>query len=264
MHFYGQCGRHGGFLKISLITVSYNSSGTIKDTLESVEQQCYPELEYIVVDGGSRDATLDIVHQHPTLITRCISEADQGIYDAMNKGLQLATGEVVGIINSDDFYLSGRVLHEVAALFAADSELEAVLGGVDFVSIENLTRSVRRYSSRGFRPWMLRFGFMPPHPAVFVRKSACERVGLYKLGYKIAADFDWLTRLILVNKAKYQIVDKIWVRMRIGGASTSGLKSNMISTNEMKKSLKENGYFASRFMLMCRFPYKFLTQVFCK
>lgn len=251
-------------MKISLITVAYNSSATIQTTLESVAAQDYSDLEYIIVDGGSKDTTLDIVGRYPDLVTKCISEPDQGIYDAMNKGIQRATGDIVGILNSDDFYLGDKVLYQVAELFSADPKLEVVLGDVDFVNDDDLSRTVRRYCAGNFKPWMFLFGLMPPHPAVFIRKSAYERVGLYKLGYKIAADFDLLTRLMLVDGAKYQIAHKTWVRMRTGGASTSGLKSNMISTLEMKRSLLENGLFACSPMLMCRLPFKLLTQVLRK
>jgi len=249
-------------LKISLITVVYNSAATIRTTLESVEAQGYPVLEYIVVAGGSSDATLDVLAQYPGLVTELISEPDHGIYDAMNKGVLRASGEAVGILNSDDFYSHPDVLKEVAAAFAADPSLEVLLGDVDFVTNEELTRPVRTYRATGFRPWMFRLGFMPPHPAVFVRKSAYERVGLYKLGYRIAADFDFLVRLLLLDGAKYQMAGKHWVRMRTGGASTAGWRSNLISTREMLRSLRENGVFSTTPMLLLRLPIKFFRQVF--
>jgi len=182
----------------------------------------------------------------------------------MNKGVQRATGEVIGILNSDDFYRQGEVLNDVAALFAADPELEVVLGDVDFVREDDLNCPVRTYRAGQFKPWMFRFGLMPPHPAVFVRKSAYERVGLYKLGYKIAADFDFLTRLLLLDGAKYKISGRTWVRMRTGGASTSGIKSNLICTKEMRRSLKENGIYSNWLFLLLRLPVKYIKQVFFK
>ncbi|WP_097460159.1 glycosyltransferase family 2 protein [Mangrovitalea sediminis] len=248
-------------MKISLITVSYNSEATIRTTLDSVVAQHYPDLEYIIIDGGSNDGTLRVIRDYPELVTECISEPDQGIYDAMNKGVESATGEVIGILNSDDFYLNGDVLREVASIFAANPATEVVLGDVDFVREDNLNRPIRAYRAGKFKPWMFRFGLMPPHPAVFVRKSAYARVGLYKLGYKIAADFDFLVRLLLVDGAQYHLAHKTWVRMRTGGASTAGWRSNQVITAEMKRSLSENGVHASSILLMCRLPYKLVTQV---
>lgn len=242
--------------------MAYNSSATIKTTLDSVAAQCYPALDYIVIDGGSTDTTLDIVREHPELVSQLVSEPDRGIYDAMNKGVQRATGEIVGILNSDDFYRHARVLQEVADAFAADPALEVLMGDVDFVSDEDLNEPVRTYRATGFRPWMFRLGFMPPHPAIFIRKTAYQRVGLYKLGYKIAADFDFLVRLLLIDRAKYRIVGTQWVRMRTGGASTAGWKSNLISTREMLRSLRENGVFSSMPMLLLRLPVKYIRQVF--
>lgn len=242
--------------------MAYNSAATIETTLESVAAQNYPELEYIVIDGGSSDATVEKVRQYPDLVAELISEPDRGIYDAMNKGVLRASGEIVGILNSDDFYLRPSVLKEVAAVFEADPSLDVVLGDVDFVADDDLAKPVRVYRAGRFRPWMFRFGLMPPHPAVFVRKSAYDRIGVYKLGYRIAADFDFLVRLLLIDGAKYQVANKHWVRMRTGGASTAGWKSNLISTREMLRSLRENKILSSSPMLLLRLPIKFFRQVF--
>jgi glycosyltransferase involved in cell wall biosynthesis len=251
----------GVSVRLSIITVSYNSSKTIQSTLDSIASQTYSDFELIIIDGFSQDSTLAIVRSYSELVTDCISEPDQGIYDAMNKGLQRATGEVICILNSDDFFLNHLVLDDVASIFIADPELDVLLGDVDFVRADDLNHPVRNYRVGFFKPWMLRFGLMPPHPAVFVRKSAYDRVGFYKLGYTIAADFDFLTRLLLIDKAKYKVLSKTLVRMRMGGVSTSGFISNIISTREMKRSLNENGFFASGLMLMSRLPFKLFTQV---
>lgn len=249
-------------MKISLITAAYNSAATIKATLESVESQGYTDLEYIVVDGGSSDSTVSVLREFSKIVSVIISEPDHGIYDAMNKGVCHATGEVVGILNSDDFYLHSNVLREVAAAFAADSSLDVLVGDVDFVAEDDLSRPVRTYRATGFQPWMFRIGIMPPHPAVFVRKSAYERVGLYKLGYKIAADFDFLVRLLLIDGAKYRVAGKHWVRMRTGGASTASWRSNLVITREMLRSLRENKLFSCIPLLLLRLPIKFLRQMF--
>jgi glycosyltransferase involved in cell wall biosynthesis len=249
------------FPKVSVITASFNSENTIHETIFSVNAQTYPDIEHIFIDGGSTDSTLEIIRKECRSSSIIISEKDYGIYDAMNKGVQLATGDVIGILNSDDFYLSDHVLEAVAAHFAADPELEVVLGDVDFVNDDDLARTVRYYPAGNFKPWMFRFGLMPPHPATFVRKSAYERVGLYKLGYEIAADFDLLIRLLLVGGAKYRTARKTWVRMRTGGASTSGLKSMITITREFKRSLNENNFYTNYLMLACRLPFKLLTQL---
>ena len=249
-------------MKISIVTVAYNSSATIENTLCSVEAQAYPDLEYIVVDGGSTDNTLGLVEKHPSLVTKLISEPDQGIYDAMNKGVLRASGEIIGILNSDDFYAHPGVLNEVAAVFLENPTVDVVLGDVDFVADCDLEKTVRTYRAGRFSPWMFRFGMMPPHPAVFVRRSAYERVGLYKLGYRIAADFDFLVRLLMIDGARYHIANRHWVRMRTGGASTAGWRSNLVSTGEMLRSLKENKVFSSLPMVLFRLPVKFFRQVF--
>lgn len=248
-------------MKISIITVCFNSEATIVDTVRSVASQTYQDIEHLVIDGQSSDKTVQLVeaNRHPGLILS--SEPDSGIYDAMNKGVQRATGEVIGILNSDDFYVHNNVLNEVATAFSTDPTLDVVLGDVDFVKSGDLDNPVRTYRASGFKTWMFRFGFMPPHPAVFVRKAAYERVGSYKMGYKIAADFDFLLRLLLIDGAKYQATGKHWVRMLTGGASTSGWRSNFVITKEMQRSLLENNVFSSMPMLLLRLPVKFFRQI---
>jgi len=248
-------------MKISIVTISYNSAKTIADTLRSVATQTHTDIEHLIIDGQSSDKTMQEVaaQSHPKLIFS--SEPDKGIYDAMNRGVKRATGEVIGILNSDDFYVRDNVLKEVAAAFAIDPALDVVLGDVDFVKSGDLENPVRTYQASGFKTWMFRFGFMPPHPAVFVRKTAYERVGYYKMGYKIAADFDFLLRLLLIDGAKYQATGKHWVRMLTGGASTSGWQSNFVITKEMHRSLLENKVFSSIPMLLIRLPVKFFRQI---
>lgn len=248
-------------MKISVVTVSYNSAGTIADTLRSVAIQTYTDIEHLIIDGQSSDKTMQVVdaYSHPKLLFS--SEPDNGIYDAMNKGVQRATGDVIGILNSDDFYVHENVLNEVATAFSTDPTLDVVLGDVDYVNSGDLENPVRTYRASSFRTWMFRFGFMPPHPAVFVRKAAYERVGYYKMGYKIAADFDFLLRLLMIDGARFQATGKHWVRMLTGGASTSGWRSNFVITKEMRRSLLENKVFSGIPILLLRLPVKFFRQI---
>lgn len=248
-------------MKISVITVCFNSEKTIGDALKSVCEQNYPNVEHIVIDGGSCDRTVELISAQGGHVAKFISEPDKGIYDAMNKGLAYANGDVIGILNSDDFYLGNNVLGEVAAAFASDPALDAVMGDVDFVSNSDLMKPIRAYPSSGFKPWMFHIGLMPPHPAVFIRKSAYEQIGKYKLDYKIAADFDLLVRLLSIQKKKYLTTGKHWVRMRAGGVSTSSWRSNFVITREMLRSLRENNLFSCVPMLLCRLPIKFFRQV---
>jgi glycosyltransferase involved in cell wall biosynthesis len=249
------------FVKISIITVCYNSAATITDALASVSEQLYEDIEHIVVDGGSSDSTVDLVKRYGKRVSKLAIGLDNGIYDAMNKGVLLATGDVIGILNSDDFYVHSSVLNEVASAFSSDPSLDVAMGDVDFVANSNLVKPLRTYRALGFQPWMFQIGLMPPHPAIFIRKSAYGRVGLYKLDYKIAADFDFLVRLLLTDGAKFCITGKHWVRMCTGGVSTSGWRSKYVITQEMLRSLRENKIFSCIPMLLLRVPIKFFRQV---
>jgi glycosyltransferase involved in cell wall biosynthesis len=251
-------------MKVSVITVCYNSEKTISGTLRSVKNQEYENVEHLIIDGQSSDKTMLVVKSHHHQKLKVRSEPDQGIYDAMNKGVQLAEGDIIGILNSDDIYMHKNVLNEVVSTFTSDPTLDVILGDVDYVKNSNLEKSLRSYRATGFRTWMFRFGFMPPHPGVFVRKTAYERVGYYRIKYKIAADFDFLLRLLLIDGARYLATGKHWVRMLNGGASTSSWRSNYVITREMKKSLSENRVFSSTPMLLLRLPVKLLRQMIFK
>lgn len=199
-------------MTISLITATYNSGKTVENTLRSVLAQTYKEIDYWVVDGGSKDDTMDIVRKYEPLFggrLHWISEPDRGIYDAMNKGISHSTGDVVGILNSDDHFTSNDVLERVAAEMQADNTLDAVYGDIHFIKDGAPDRIVRYYSSKYFYPFWLRFGFMPAHPSFYARREVFEKHGLYSLDYKIAADYDMMVRLFLKHriKAKYMPMD---------------------------------------------------------
>jgi glycosyltransferase involved in cell wall biosynthesis len=244
-----------------VITVSFNSAEFIKSAIESVLSQSYSDIEYIVIDGSSTDGTQYIIQSYSGRISRVVSEPDKGIYDAMNKGVALATGDIIGILNSDDFYPSSNVIARVAENFKKNDGVDLVLGNVDFVYEDNLTKAVRFYSSYKFKPWKMRFGFMPAHPGAFIRRSAYEKIGNYKLGYKIGADFDMFVRMLVVSKLSYVTVNETFVRMRIGGVSTSGFESYKISTLEMLRSLNENNVYSNILFVLVRLPFKAVQKL---
>lgn len=249
-------------MRISIITVAYNSDKTLRDTINSVLAQTYEDIEYIVVDGLSKDKTVDIIREYePQFAGRMkwISEKDSGLYDAMNKGIRMATGDVVGILNSDDFFTSNDVIEKVVAGFTKDTD--AVYGDIHFVNPDNLQRCVRYYSSKIFKRSLMKMGFIPAHPSFYCRKECFEKFGYYKTDYKIAADFDLLLRFIYVHQIRIKYLPVDMVTMRLGGASTDGWKSRLVMMNEHLRSFKENGVKTNRFWLSLRYFYKITEYI---
>lgn len=245
-------------MKISIITITYNSEKTLADTLESVLAQTYKEIEYIVVDGASKDGTMDIVKKYEPLFEgkmRYVSEPDKGLYDAMNKGMRMVTGDVVGILNSDDFYTGNEVLQRVADVFQKGN-VDAVYGDVHYVKPEDLSYCVRYYSSKPFRRWMMRLGFMPAHPSFYCKREVYRKYGTFNTGYKVAADFENLLRLIFVNRIRIHYIPMDFVTMRTGGASSSGLSSHKQIVRDHLRALRENGIYSNIFLLGIRYIYK--------
>lgn len=248
-------------MKISIVTVCYNSEATIRDTIESVLSQDYADIEYIVVDGASKDGTMAIIDEYRDRIAVIVSEPDKGIYDAMNKGIGLATGDVVGILNSDDYYETSNVIEDVAHCFERSPGSELVFGDVVFVQPENLQRVVRFYRAGHFNSWKLRFGWMPPHPATFIRRCAYERFGLYSLDYKISADFEMFVRLLLVHGLRFSKIDKVLVRMRAGGVSTSGVRNSIVLNSEIVRACRRNGIYTNIFFVLSKIPFKVIEFI---
>ena len=245
-------------LKVSIITVCFNSDSTIRYTLDSVRSQSYANIEHIIVDGGSSDRTMDIVAEYREWLGPVVSEPDRGLYDAMNKGIAMASGDIIGILNSDDFYESDDVIEVVAAAFLSDPDLDILFGDVVFVNPSDLETVTRFYGAGHFRPWKLRFGWMPPHPATFVTKAVYEKHGEYRLDMKISADFEMFVRWLGRAKLKYRWVDRVIVRMRAGGLSTGGLKSSLILNREIVRACKENGLYTNLMLVLTKIPFKFL------
>lgn len=244
-------------MKVSLITVSFNSAATIKDTIESIHAQDYSDIEYIIADGNSKDETISIVKSYDTIINKWISEPDKGIYDAMNKAIKMATGEVVGILNSDDFYSATNIISQVAEAFH-ESTIDAVFGDLVFVDPNNLKKVVRKYSSAKWRPEKFARGFMPAHPTFFVRRKYYDEIGLFKTDYKIAADYELLIRFLYVHKLNYKYLPINMVTMRKGGVSSNGIMSNIILNDEIIRGCRENGIQTNVFKV---YP-KYFTKLF--
>lgn len=245
-------------IKISVITATWNSGATLRDTLESVLRQTYPDIEHLVVDGGSTDDTMTLVREYEPRYNgrlRYVSEPDKGIYDAMNKGIRMATGDVVGILNSDDFYTSDDVLERVAEEMEK-AEVDAVYGDVHYVNVSDLTRCVRYYSSKPFRRCWMRLGFMPAHPSFYCRRDVYVNYGDFDISYKVAADFENLLRLIFVNRIRTVYVQKDFVTMRTGGASSSGLRSHKSIMRDHLQALKANEVYSNICLLSLRYIYK--------
>lgn len=242
-------------MKISIITATYNSGLTLRDTIHSVLSQSYSNIEYIIVDGGSKDNTLEIINEYKDKITKVISEPDKGIYDAMNKGINIATGDVVGILNSDDFFTSSNVVENIVKAFES-SDIDAVFGDIHFVKPDNLNKPVRHYSSSIFKPALFRFGFMPAHPSFYVKRACYEKYGLYDLNYRIASDYDLLIRFLYVNKITYKYLNMDFVTMRVGGASTENMKSRVILNKEIVKACRKYGIYTNLFILSLKYFYK--------
>lgn len=243
--------------KISIITVCYNSIKTISDTIYSVLSQTYPNIEYIVVDDASTDGTIELVKSYGNKISRFKSEPDNGIYDAINKGIRLATGDIVGILNSDDFFYDNMVIEKIVRTFI-ESDIDAVYGDVQFVTPDNTSKVVRYYSSKHFNPGKFKYGFMPAHPGFYVKRELFEKLGYYKLDYKIAADFELMVRFLYVNQIKCKYLEMIFVSMRTGGVSNRSLLSNYTLNEEIARACRENGIRTNYFNIYS----KYITKVF--
>ena len=253
-------------VKISIITITFNSSITLHDTIQSVLSQSYPTIEYILIDGASKDDTVSIIKGYESKFNgrmRWISEPDKGLYDAMNKGIRMATGDIVGIINSDDFYHRPDVINKVAEAFQEDG-IEAVYGDVRFVNPGNLDKTVRYYSSRNFFPKLFRYGFMPAHPTFFTYRRYFEEFGYYKTDYKIAADYELLIRFLYTHKLKSKYLPLEFMKMRIGGTSTASIKSNILLNKEIVRACRENGIWTCMPLLFLKYFIKIFELIFTK
>ena len=244
-------------LKITIITVCYNSEKTIQGTLKFVKNQNFEEIEHLIVDGGSTDKTLTIVkddHQ----VKKIISEPDKGLYYAMNKGLKIASGDIIGFLNSDDFYLNDKVISRVANIFNNTSDLDACYADLVYVDKINTNKIIRYWKSSKFVPGLFSKGWSPPHPTFFVRRSLFKSFGDFDLRFNIASDVDLMIRFLEINKIKCFYIPELWVKMRLGGTTNKNLKNILLQNLEILNSLNKNKL-PRNFIIF--FLYKFISKL---
>jgi len=246
-------------MKISIITVVWNNKETIKDAIDSILSQTYKNIEYIIIDGASTDGTIDIVQSYGDKISKFISEPDKGLYDAMNKGIALATGDVVGILNSDDFYIDEFVIEKIAKEFE-EKKVESVYADLVFVKPGDLDKTVRYYDSSKFTPDKYQYALYPAHPTFFVKKWVYDKYGLFKTDYKVASDFDIIARFLYTNKISFSYIKEVIVKMRLGGASTS-FNSIWLNSFEQLRVCKENQIKSNIFKILMKYPTKLLGML---
>lgn len=226
-------------MKISIITVTFNSEKTLRTTLQSVASQSWHDVEHIIIDGESSDGTLSIVNEF-NHISMLVSEKDHGIYDAMNKGIKKATGEIIGFLNSDDWFDNQHILREIAEEFMKE-DLDAVYGDLVFVKDENDQKPIRKWIANKYKDNLFLTGWVPPHPTFYAKSDLYERYGLFNPNLRFAADFDIMCRFIAKEKIIIKYLPGTKVRMRLGGATTKSIKNIILGNMEIYNSLKNNG-----------------------
>lgn len=227
-------------MRITVITVSYNSASTIADTLRCVACQSHPDIEHIVIDGASSDGTLDLIRREGRHVAQLVSESDRGIYDAMNKGLRLASGEWVGFLNADDVFANRSVVADIARV-ASEAGADAIYGDLVYVGQQPPHRIVRLWRSGAFRRGSLRLGWMPPHPTLYVRRSLIQTLGPFDDRLRIAADYEFMLRYLSRPEIKVAYLPQVLVHMRMGGASNRSLGAVVRKSREDLWALRANG-----------------------
>lgn len=235
-------------MKVSIITATYNSASTINDTLQSLNNQSYENIEYIIIDGASKDNTIDVIKQSCPRVTLIISEPDKGIYDALNKGIDAATGDIVGYLHSDDLFAYPDAVKDIVAKFES-SNCDAVYGDLQYVSKDNIDNVIRLWKSGTYAKEKLKNGWMPPHPTFYMKRELYNKFGVFDLKFKIAADYDSLLRYLWANDVTLSYLPKVVMKMRVGGASNRSLKNIIQKTKEDIHALKNSGLFWPRAVL---------------
>lgn len=247
-------------MKISIITASFNSAKTIRDTLESVKNQVYADVEHLIIDGLSSDDTMRIVNEYPN-VAKVISEKDKGIYDAMNKGVKLATGDIIGILNSDDVYIDNRVLQEVMDIFNDDT-VDACYADLQYVDDADINKMVRNWKSGTFNKNSFLYGWMPPHPTLFVRRRVYDKAGFFNVGFKCSADYEFMLRVFVRHDFNIRYLPRVTVKMRTGGISNASLKHRIHANKEDRLAWKINNlkpYFFTLYLKPIRKIFQFIN-----
>jgi glycosyltransferase involved in cell wall biosynthesis len=247
-------------LKVSIVTICYNAESTISDTIQSVLYQDYPNIEYIIIDGASKDKTLEIVKSFNSDKIHLTSETDKGLYDALNKGFMKANGDIIACLHADDKYAHSKVISDIVELFK-NQKAEAVSSSVHIFKDNQFDKPFRKYKANAFKQWQFRFGIQPPHPGFFISKEVLHKVGYFDISYRISGDFDWLLRVIKLNKTKVYYTPYVSVFMRDGGISASGWKSKKLMNQEDLKSLKSHGIKSNLFLIYCKYLIKILQLI---
>ena len=226
-------------MTISIITATYNAAKTLESAIQSVINQTYAHIEYIIVDGGSNDETLSIIDKYRPFIHQFISEPDKGIYDALNKGIEMASGDIIGVLHADDLLDDDTTIETISQVFN-NNNMDAIYGDLEYVQFQDPNKVVRYWKSKDFKPSLLKTGWMPPHPTLFIRKNIFDEIGCYRLDFKISADYDFILRFFSNSKFVATYIPMVITRMRVGGTSNKNLKNIVIKSKEDIRALKEN------------------------
>ncbi|WP_338928654.1 glycosyltransferase family 2 protein [Escherichia coli] len=227
-------------MRISIITATYNSEKTLLDTLLSLEKQTHPDIEYIVVDGASKDNTIELIKSNCTRVSKIICEPNHGIYDALNKGIQAASGDVIGFLHSDDLLAYDDVIADIAKTFESTG-CDAIYGDLEYVAQNDTTKRIRLWESGSFSRFKMTVGWMPPHPSFYMKRECYSQFGCFSLDYRISADYDSLLRYILKQRISIEYLPKVLVKMRVGGISNRSVSSMVKKSMEDIRVMKQNG-----------------------